>query len=42
LYLFEENSILIVAIAHQHRVPDYWIDKRESSQEKEKKVPAPF
>ena len=27
LYLFEENTILIVAIAHQHRIPDYWVDR---------------
>lgn len=27
LYLFEENTILIVAIAHQHRVPEYWIER---------------
>ena len=27
LYLFEEDTILIVAIAHQHRIPDYWDDR---------------
>lgn len=27
LYLFEEDTILIVAIAHQHRVPEYWIER---------------
>ena len=24
LYSIEENSILIIAIAHQHRYPNYW------------------
>ena len=27
LYLFEEDTILIIAIAHQHRIPDYWVDR---------------
>ncbi|MGB5919445.1 type II toxin-antitoxin system RelE/ParE family toxin [Arcobacter sp.] len=27
LYMFEENSILIIAIAHQHRIPEYWVDR---------------
>ncbi len=27
LYSVEEDHILVIAIAHQHRKPDYWIDK---------------
>ena len=27
LYSIEDNHILIIAIAHQHRQPDYWIDR---------------
>nr|MBF0222740.1 type II toxin-antitoxin system RelE/ParE family toxin [Desulfobulbaceae bacterium] len=27
LYSVEEHHIFIIAIAHQHRKPDYWIDK---------------
>jgi len=27
LYSIQENTILIIAIAHQYRRPDYWIDK---------------
>lgn len=27
LYSIEENHILIIAIAHHHRKPDYWIDR---------------
>lgn len=26
LYSIEENHIFIIAIAHQHRKPDYWIE----------------
>ena len=26
-YSIEESYILIIAIAHQHRKPDYWIDR---------------
>ena len=26
LYAVEQKTILIIAIAHQHRKPDYWID----------------
>ena len=29
LYSVEEDHILIIAIAHQHRKPDYWIDNKE-------------
>ncbi len=27
LYSIESNHILIIAIAHQHRKPDYWIER---------------
>lgn len=27
LYSIQRNTILIVAFAHQHRKPDYWIDR---------------
>jgi plasmid stabilization system protein ParE len=27
LYSIEDNHILIIAIAHQHRKPDYWLDR---------------
>lgn len=27
LYSIEKNHIYIIAIAHQHRRPDYWIDR---------------
>ena len=27
LYSIKENYILIIAIAHQHRQPDYWVDR---------------
>lgn len=28
LYSIEKDHILIIAIAHQHRRPDYWIDQK--------------
>jgi plasmid stabilization system protein ParE len=28
LYSIEKDHILIIAIAHQHRKPDYWIDNK--------------
>lgn len=28
IYAIEENLIIILAIAHQHRKPYYWIDRR--------------
>ncbi|MDP2783285.1 MAG: type II toxin-antitoxin system RelE/ParE family toxin [Sulfurimicrobium sp.] len=28
LYLIREKLIVVVAVAHQHRNPDYWIDQR--------------
>ena len=27
LYSIEDNTILIIAIAHQHRKPDYWLKR---------------
>jgi plasmid stabilization system protein ParE len=27
LYSVEEDHILVIAVAHQHRKPDYWVDK---------------
>jgi len=30
LYAVDENQILIIAVAHQHRKPDYWFDKHET------------
>ena len=27
LYSIEDDHILIIAIAHQHRKPDYWVDR---------------
>ncbi len=29
LYSIEEDHIVIVAVAHQHRRPDYWVDGDE-------------
>jgi plasmid stabilization system protein ParE len=31
LYSIENDHIFIIAIAHQHRTPDYWIDRQDSS-----------
>ncbi|MDI6740109.1 MAG: type II toxin-antitoxin system RelE/ParE family toxin [Candidatus Edwardsbacteria bacterium] len=30
LYSMEGNYILVIAVAHQHRKPDYWIDRNET------------
>lgn len=30
LYSTEENHILVIAVAHQHRKPDYWISRGET------------
>jgi plasmid stabilization system protein ParE len=30
MYSVEEDYILIIAVAHQHRKPDYWVDKDET------------
>jgi hypothetical protein len=27
LYVIREQSIVVVAVAHQHRAPDYWIER---------------
>jgi len=29
MYSIEENHIVIIAIAHHHRKPDYWIERIE-------------
>jgi plasmid stabilization system protein ParE len=29
LYSIEQDHIFIVAVAHQHRRPDYWVDRIE-------------
>ena len=31
LYAIEGGRVIIVAVAHQHRDPDYWIDRVSSS-----------
>jgi len=30
MYAVEEDHILIVAVAHQHRKPDYWVGRDET------------
>ena len=30
LYSIEKDHILIIAVAHQHRRPDYWIGREET------------
>ncbi len=27
MYSVEENHILVIAVAHQHRKPDYWVER---------------
>ncbi len=27
LYVIENNRILVIAVSHQHRQPDYWIER---------------
>ncbi len=27
LYSIEKNHIIIIAVAHQHREPDYWVER---------------
>lgn len=27
LFSVEGNSLIILAVAHQHRLPDYWVDR---------------
>jgi len=30
LYSIEEDHIFIIAVAHQHRKPDYWIERKKT------------
>uniref|UniRef100_B3ENS0 Plasmid stabilization system n=1 Tax=Chlorobium phaeobacteroides (strain BS1) TaxID=331678 RepID=B3ENS0_CHLPB len=30
LYAVEEATIVLLAVAHQHREPDYWIDREKT------------
>ncbi len=30
LYSIEEDHIFVIAVAHQHRKPDYWIERNET------------
>ena len=30
LYSVEEDHILVIAVAHQHRKPDYWVGRDEA------------
>lgn len=30
MYSVEENHILVIAVAHQHRQPDYWVGRDET------------
>ena len=30
MYSVEADHILVIAVAHQHRKPDYWIDRDET------------
>jgi len=30
MYSVEENHILVIAVAHQHRKPDYWVGRDET------------
>jgi len=30
MYSVEGNHILVIAVAHQHRNPDYWVDRSET------------
>jgi hypothetical protein len=27
LYIVEDDNILVIAVSHQHRQPDYWVDR---------------
>ncbi len=31
MYSVEEDHILVIAVAHQHRQPDYWVGRDEHS-----------
>ncbi|HED00598.1 MAG TPA: type II toxin-antitoxin system RelE/ParE family toxin [Proteobacteria bacterium] len=30
MYSLEKDHILIIAIAHQHRMPHYWVDRKKT------------
>ena len=30
LYSIESNHVFIIAVAHQHRRPDYWVERNEA------------
>jgi len=30
MYSVEADNILVIAVAHQHRKPDYWVDRDET------------
>lgn len=30
MYSLEDDHILVIAVAHQHRKPDYWIDRNQT------------
>ena len=30
MYSVEEDHILVIAVAHQHRKPDYWVGRNET------------
>jgi len=30
IYSIEKNNILVIAVAHQHRNPDYWVERDET------------
>jgi plasmid stabilization system protein ParE len=30
MYSVEENHVLVIAVAHQHRKPDYWVGRDET------------
>jgi plasmid stabilization system protein ParE len=30
MYSVEEDHVLVISVAHQHRKPDYWIDSDET------------
>lgn len=27
LYIIREQNIIVIAVAHQHRAPDYWVER---------------
>jgi plasmid stabilization system protein ParE len=31
LYIVEDDNILVIAVSHQHRQPDYWVDRINSA-----------